>query len=404
MTTYVEATTVRTATEIQSEIINDLANPTDPDLAPVVATGFGATSAVRGLIASNARARATEEEIRAEVVKSGFLVDVEGRDPAWVDRMVEGFFSESPTLRFYRLRATKARHLFKLTNEGTGGPFVISGPNTLEVQAIDGTRFRNVGTGTLPAVQGAELPLEFEASVAGLAGNIGPGEIFRIMGGALVGVSIANEPGSQTFAARADETNTEYVTRALAKWGTLAAGGHPSAVAYRILTGVETITKIGVRDDNPNGPGSVDVYLANASGPASPAECAAAQAVFGPYEPLGSRGLWRYLPAVAHAVSITATMQLDGTNPNAIADAESALDWLQAVFPMQAGKRLDVALVQGVLRGGRFAEYVTKDANGNEQGIVGFRGVQNVELSAPSADELLDVSEVLVLNVSLTPI
>lgn len=224
------------------------------------------------------------------------------------------------------------------------------------------------------------------------------------MGGALVGVAISNDPGSQTFAARADETNTEYVTRALAKWGTLAAGGHPSAVAYRILTGVETITKIGVRDDNPNGPGSVDVYLANASGPASLAECAAAQAVFGPYEPLGSRGLWRYLPAVAHAVSITATMQLDGTNPNAIADAEAALDWLQAVFPMQAGKRLDVALLQGILRGGRFAEYVAKDADGNEQGIIGFRGVQNVELSAPAADELLDVSEVLVLNVSLTPI
>lgn len=403
MTTYTEATTATNATALQSEWTDAMASG-DP---PVQLTGFSPTSAERGVISLEARAMAREQEIRVEVVKSGFLVDVEQRDPAWIDRFVEGFFSDglSGAKLFKRLRATKARHRFTFTNQSaTGGAKTLTGDRRLKAQALDGTVFEIIESGVLPAGIGSTVALEFEAVISGLSGNIGPGEIFNIQGGALPGVDISNPADSQTFQARADETNVEYVTRALARWGTLAAGGHERAVRFRILSGVETITKVGVRDDNPNGPGTVDVYLATASGPASNDECLAAEAVFGPYEPLGSRGLWRYLPATAHAVNVTATLELDGANPDALANAEAALDFLEAVWPMQAGSVLDESLLRGILRGGRYAEYVFKDLDGNDAGVVGFRGVKNVEMSSPLADVALDVAEVLVLNVSLTAV
>jgi hypothetical protein len=389
MATYLEATTVDSATTIQAQLYTDLA------AEGVAITGFSATSAERGLVALDARAIAYEQAIRAEVTKAGFLVDVESRDEAWIDRMVYGFF------RVERLQATYARHVFTLTNQSaTGGPYTVKAAGSpgagasLEAQAADATRFRNITGGTLAAGVGEELILEFEALTSGLAGNIGPGEIFKILGGALPGVDISNGAESITQAARAKETNREYVNRALARWGTLAAGGHPLAVEFRILSGVETITKIGVRDDNPNGPGSVDVYLANATGPATNDECTAAETAFGPYEPLGSRGLWRYLPAIAKTVTVTGNVELNGENEDAIADAEAALESLSAQWPMRAGIKLDASLVHGIITGGDYEQY----------SLPGFRGVADLDLSSPLDDTLLDVAEVLVFVINLTEV
>ncbi len=380
--TYQEAVTVTDATTLQSQLTTDLA------AEGVVLTGFSPTSAERGLIALDARALSTEQQLRAEVVKSGLLVDVEFRDEEWVDRKVYGFF------RVERLRETKARHVFTLTNQSaTGGPYTIN-PLSREAMSLDGTKFKNLTGGTLRAGVGETLQLEFEALVAGLSGNIGPGEIYKLLGGTLPAVDITNILGSQIFVARRRETNREYLERALARWGTLAAGGHEFSTRFRILSGVETIAKLGVRDDNPNGPGSVDVFLANAAGPATTQECAAAQAVFGPYEPLGSRGLWRYLPAVARNVAVTGTMEPDGTSATIIADATATLALLAAQWPMEPGRKLDNTLVHGIVRGLASEEYA----------IPGFRGVSDLDMTAPLDDTVLDVGEVLIFTVSLTEV
>lgn len=400
MVTFLEATTIQTATELQGEWTDAMAEG-DP---AVTLTGFSPTSAERGLIALEARAIAREQEIRREVVLASLLYNVQQRDPAWIDRFVEGFFKVT------RLRRTKARHLFTLTNQATtGGPYTLkaagaAGPGfSLEASSVDGTCFVNIEGGTLGAGLGETLTIEFEAVNAGTAGNIAPGEIFKIQGGALPGVDIANPADSQTRVARDDETNVEYVTRALARWGSLGAGGHNGAVTFRILSGVETITKLGIADDNPNGQSSVDVFLANSTGPATNDECDAAAEVFGPYEPLGSRGRWRYLPAVARVVTVTATIELDGTNPEAVADAEAALAFLAAVWPMKAGKKLDEALLRGIVRGGAYEEFTTQDPETGETiGIVGFRGVTDVDMTAPLDDIVLDVGEVLVIVPNLT--
>lgn len=389
--TYAEAVTVYTATEIQTQLTTELA------ANGVVATGFSPVSVERGLIAADARARATEQDIRAEVVRAGFLVDVPNRDPEWIDLYIEGFFSSglAPEQRAKRLRATKARHLVTLTNQSaTGGPYTIQ-PLQLEASTLNGVKFRNITggpTSILNAGVGQTLTLEFEAVSAGIAGNVAPGAIYKLTSGAIPGVDVANPVDSLTFAARNDETNAEYTARALARWGALGAGGHPQAARYRILTGVETLTKLGVRDDNPLGPGTVAVYMANASGPASLSELAAAQALFGPYEPLGSRGRWSYLAAVPLSVTVTATVVSDGSNADLLTNITSALASLQAQWPMEPGTLLDTALLAGILRGGAFTEY----------GLPGFRGVTDVDLVSPASDQTLSASQVLVLIPDIT--
>jgi hypothetical protein len=338
-------------------------------------------------VAADARAIAYEQAVRAEIAKSVLLVDPNQRDQAWIDRKLEGFFSTT------RLLETKAVHAFTLVNQSaTGGPHTIAADRKLRASSETGIEFVNVSGGTLLPGIGETCTILFEAAKPGLSGNIGPGEIYKILGGALPGVSITNPPGSLVTAARARETNAEYVSRTLGRWGTLAAGGHPSAVTYRILSGVETLTKLGVRDDNPNGPGTVDVFLANAAGPATINECNAAKAVFGPYEPLGSRNLWRYLPAIAKQVVVTATIELDGTNQNAIADATAALILLQAQFPMKAGAKLDESLIRGILSGGAYEKLF----------LPGFIGVKDVDMTSPLDDTILDMAEVIVFDINLT--
>jgi len=382
MTTYQEAITVQTSLEVLEDTTAALA------AEGVIVTGFSPTSAPRGLISLDARARAAEQAIRAEVVQAGFLVNVEARDPEWIDRMLEGFFQTT------RLRATYAEHVFVLTNQSTtGGPYVIA-PGQLEASTVDGVKFRNITGGTLNAGIGQTIVLEFRAVVAGLSGNIAPGEIFALTTGAIPGVDIANEVDSITKAARDDETNRQYTDRAIARWGTLAAGGHPLAVEYIILSSVDTITKVGIQDDNPFGPGTVGVYLANAAGPATNHERVAAEGSFSPKEPLGSRGLWSYLAATAATVNVTATLTSDGTNPNLAADATTALQSLQAQWPMKAGVVLDTVLIGGILRGLASEQY----------NLAGFRGCTDVDMSSPSADVVLGVSQVLVFNISLTVI
>jgi uncharacterized phage protein gp47/JayE len=87
-----------------------------------------------------------------------------------------------------------------------------------------------------------------------------------------------------------------------------------------------------VRDDNPNGPGSVDVYLANPVGPASPAEVKAVRAYLASLKALGT-GPLRCFPATLLKVPLVASLR-NATNPNAIPEAIQRLVALQSDYPL----------------------------------------------------------------------
>ena len=378
MITLAEALSSKTAAELLPEILADL----EAEGASV--NGFSPYSVNRAMPALAARARAYEQVTRATVIENGFLDRVDDKDPAWIDVDVEGFFQVT------RLRATKALHSFRLINTTSGGPYEIE-PKTLEASTSDGIKFRNANTTrkTLAAGNTSTLDIEFEASEAGISGNVAPGDIVKLTT-PIPGVDIVNLPGSLIRAALDTETNRQYVERALSRWGTLAAGGHDEAIKFNAKKAVPTITRIGVRNDNPFGPGSVGVYLANAPGAATPQEVAAVAAALAPLEPLGS-GEYRYLAATEVNVALNALLELDGTNTSAPTNAAQAFQKIAAQWPMGTGK-LDLALIYGVLRGGAYEEF----------GLNGFGGVKGVILNAPTAATLLTAQQVLTISTSIT--
>ena len=71
--------------------------------------------------------------------------------------------------------------------------------------------------------------------------------------------------------------------RCRAKWGTLASVEVLKAkIEYLALNADQTITRVGVDDQNPRGEGTFDVYLATDTGPASGAAVTAVQNVLDP--------------------------------------------------------------------------------------------------------------------------
>ncbi len=376
--TLEQALTKKTTAELLPEVLADLAT----EGASV--NGFSPYSVNRAMPTLAARARAYEQETRVEIVENGFLDDVDEKDPEWIDRHTYGFF------RVARLRATKALHSFRLLNTTTGGPYTIA-PRALEASTNSGIKFRNTNSIPLSLAAGnsAILNIDFEAVESGITGNVSPGDITKLTT-PIPGVDIVNLPGSLIRAALDTETNRQYVERSLARWGTLAAGGHDLAIRFNVQAAVTTITRVGIRNDNPFGAGSVGVYLANASGPASNDEIADVAAKLTPLESLGS-GEYRYLAALAANVLVNAALTGDGTNLNAAVDAAQALQKIAAQWPMASGT-LDMALLFGVLRGGAYKQY----------GIKGFGGVSCVSLVAPTMGTTLTAQQVLTIATAIT--
>lgn len=358
MITLTAALIARTPEQILQQLMADLAT------AGVDATGFDTYSVERALPELDAKALSVEENIRVQVVKGMVLEEAATlEDPAWLRRLAKSWYQVE------WLPATKAVHTFKLTNETTGGPFTF-GPRQLVATTADGILFRSVDGGTINAGVGQTLELLFSAEKAGIIGNIGAGQITKLVTG-IPGVAIENEVGSLVAAGVEDETNQQLVDRSHARWSTLGAGGHSAAFLYLVRQAAPTVTRVFVRDDNPGGPGTVYLYLSNPAGPATAEELAAAIAYLAPLKPLGSGpvSLFASTPVI---VNVAGTLYTDGTNAAALAEGQLALATLASGF-------IKPVLYLEVLR----------------SRLMSVRGAINVVLSSPPGDTTILAHEVL---------
>lgn len=369
--TYTEATTARTAEQIKTAILDDLA------ARGVDANGFHDYSVERALPEIEATALASEEALRVAIVKAGALDPAATlSDPAWLRRLAKSVF------RIDWNPARKALRSCRLTNTASGGPYTFD-PRTLRASTASGTTFQSTDGGTLLATPGAILePITFECDTAGTIGNAAP--ISKLIT-QFPGVTIT-DLGLVT-AGTDDESNTLLIQRCDGRWGTIGKGGLSSAAIYNAIAAAPTITRVFIRDDNPFGPGTSGIYLANASGPATVDEVAAVNS-----DLAGRKQLGVPLPiafaAPAHIVQVTATLYLDGSNANAATDAAAALQALASVFQ---GSILYSELIRSVLMGAAFPLL----------GLAGFRGVINVSLALPAGDTVLSSGEVLQITSTL---
>lgn len=322
----------------------------------------------------------------ATVARGGFNDTAEG------DWLTLYSFSAYDNLR---KEAVKARGVAVLTSESTAPP------HTIEVDYLvatdgEGRNFRNKTAGQLPA--GGTLALEWEAELAGEDGSISVNTL-RTLQTTLVGVSI-NNPGVDgvwlTRLGANAESDEALRERNRSKWATRALHAAEDAYKNWALEASTEITRAQVDSQNPNGPGSLRIYLAGTTGevPAS-LEPIVENYINGSGE--GSDGIVRR--AVGALVEAKAAVPVDVTVMGTVycaaayrATAEAAVGSAVEDFgrelpvggvvldPNQPGKLLRSALYGVVMR---------------------VPGVMNVDLQSPSADIELAVGEVAVLTIAL---
>jgi hypothetical protein len=352
MSTLEEARSVQTVEEIRDELLDGLVEQ------GVSATGWTDESTHRGLVELFARAQASEQGIRSQLATASSralimqMEDLALRD-AWLGFLARGWYG----LDF--LPATFTTQRFVLACSAAGGPYTIA-PRALRAQDEDGVVFRNTGrlTSDLAAgVQTVVLPpggtlneLEWVAEVAGTSGNIPAGSTLSLIT-TLAGVTVTNpqigSSGSAILTAGADiETAESLDARCAARWDRTAVGQLPGALVLWIFESFEvdgltcTITKWRVDDENPNGPGSADVWLANADGPATVAEVARVNAYMQARWGAGT-GVLRVMAATERVVPFTARLfALDRSESN-IADAEAVIATLESITPLGSTRYSD---------------------------------------------------------------
>ena len=237
----------------------------------------------------------------AEKVKSDGTDDVD-----WLDLYADSQYAE------FRAPATFTTGTMRFSNS-TGSPIAVAvGQFWAQDVASRKYRFTNTTDGGGSIAAGGFLDLAVRAESAGTAYNLTNNTTLELAT-PVPGLTVTNPPvgatGTWITTAGANlESNASYSTRARAKWATLGTGAGALAYISWAQAGAPSVTKVLVDDGNPDGPGTIRVYLANASGPASGAEITAANNYIQPRRALTSKVTT--LAATAHVVPITATIEV----------------------------------------------------------------------------------------------
>lgn len=218
-------------------------------------------------------------EVVAVVTRGGFNDLAEG---PWLDLYSESQYDNE------RQAGQQTEGLILLTDTG-GGPYTIS-VSQLIVQTASGLSYRNQSqfadvdldeptVGILPL--NGTLALTVQAETPGDEYNVANGTI-TVLATPLPGVTVSNpDPGSGswiTLVGADEEKDPELRLRNKTKWATLGTGASKDAYISWALTGAPTVTRVQVDNANPDGPGTVRVYLANSAGGATAQEVTDANA------------------------------------------------------------------------------------------------------------------------------
>lgn len=387
MTTYAEAKAASDALTLEAEIAADIATE-GADL-----TGYDEMSTQKALIRNAARAREAEQGIRSELVQAIDPAVLVTMDDAWVDQILKGRYQED------RLPALAAQGTLVVTVT-TGATYQAG--DLLVQDDESGAYFRNTNAAPTTIIAGDSATIAFEAVEAGAASNPLSGATFAIVRGtpgATIGVTVAT--WTTTRAGSNAESNIAYLARCQAKWGTLGAGGSIDAYNYWIPTPLGAGYRWIVRDDNPAGPGTIWVYLANSSGPATTQEIATLQAYLDARKALGSSTLTVYA-ASTQAVAVTASSTFSGSSK--IANQTAALALLEAALPM--GALIDTNLIASLLRGQAVPTVEVSLVNGDTfvatVSAPAFAGVTDVDLTLPAADVQIPAGTIADFTVTLS--
>lgn len=172
---------------------------------------------------------------------------------------------------------TPTQGLIVVFNGGTSAINLNAGE--LIVEQEDLGQFENAGTISLGP--GASGTFSFNALVSGSQGNGGNNLTWSVASGS-PGLTITNPPQSDgsswiTSAGTDTQSDQSLVIECTSKWATLSIERPVDAYIYKAHN--EGFAKVAVRDDNPDGPFTLAIYIAKETGPASPSEVSTFQSV-----------------------------------------------------------------------------------------------------------------------------
>lgn len=321
--------------------------------------GWSTGAPQRGFLNGEARAMAADSLIISSLAATASPVTAITAGSSWVDAKVGWYDLDNGQGGKGRFPATFA--VWNLPVQITPETSTLTIDNTnasgIIVQASSGVFFRctQASAVVINASTNYKGTIQVTARVAGTSGNVTIGSIIAIVSGP-AGLSIEGSGTQvQTSTARNQESDQEYINRGLGAWGKLSVWTLTGFDYYIPTFGNNgttlNVTRWGVDDSNPMGPGTVAVYLGNATGPASAPEVAAVLAGLDSpsVHPLGSGQLF-VSAAADHPLTINIYLTTDGSNSLVYDQCAAAIDTLIKAFPAGPAT-LEVDLVSAVARG-----------------------------------------------------
>jgi phage-related baseplate assembly protein len=359
------------------------------------ALGFPATSWQSGSIQRTLLEMHAElyEEISlvvTDIAKAGFNSTSTG---GWLTLLADSHYDNQ------RGEGVKTRGPCELADAQQTGPHTID-IGEMVVSDAAGHRYRNITAGVLPAagaLTGGDA-LIFEAELVGTDYNIANGEITIVVEGP-PGVTVNNpDPGSGSWRTQegADaETDAALQRRDQTKWATLTKAPPADAYEFWARAADQSVTRVYIDDENPRGPGTLDVYIAGADGALTGPDTTPSTVAYivRQYIEDGRRAInddVMVVSAVDSEVTMTGTVYC---LPSAdLDDIEAKVSAAIAAYFKSVpigGVRSDSVSIGAFLLGGLYAA------------IFSVTGVVNVALSAPLADVVLANNEVAIPNLPL---
>jgi phage-related baseplate assembly protein len=276
-----------------------------------------------------------------------------------------------------------------------GGPYTITAGQLVVADTATGRTFRNQAAGG-SLVSGGTLSLTFEAETAGAAGDIDTNAVLELKT-PLAGVSVTNPAVTDSWITRNgadEETDAQLRERNRTKWATLGIGPG-MAYAHNALSAHASVKRVAVIDNNPRGPGTIDVVIAGDAGVLSGTVVTAVDDYFDGttdgVDRVNSSADLLVKSAIAFPIAVTANVYVI-KQYNTAATQAAVLAAGESFFKaLPIGGTSLTAGGQGAVRIG--ALYGA---------LLSITGVQNVVFSAPLADTTIDPDEVAVPTFSLS--
>jgi uncharacterized phage protein gp47/JayE len=268
-----------------------------------------------------------------------------------------------------------------LTDVG-GGPHSISVGGVV-ITTTSGKQYVNTDTGGGTLALDGSLELTFQAVAAGAAYNVPNGSTLSLVTDlptVTAETSVQTSGTWLTTSGADEETDAAYLARCLAQWGLLSVATPNAYYVAKAMEAAPTISKVRVKDDNPNGPGTVELVIANSGGAATAGEISAVNTALQAQRSVGS-GALTVITAVATTVDIEATVYVTSAQLDA---AESQIDQLLADYEAE----LEIG---GSVLTARLIEI-----------LMAPDGVRNAVLSEPAEDTGIGDDNVATFNVSIT--